>query len=99
MGVALQRIDLLLPEQVSPGLGSMSPARRRSNRRCASRFTTPVTEKTAVLQMRSSGHGRVRFVGHSGKALTRDGMRRLRFDVHAAGWLHSIVLHGRCCFC
>ena len=29
-----------------------------------------------------------------GKALARDAMRRLRFVVHAAGWLHSMVLHG-----
>ena len=30
-----------------------------------------------------------------GKALTRDAMRRLRFVVHAASCLHSMVLHGR----
>ena len=28
------------------------------------------------------------------KALARDATRRLRFVVHAAGWLHSMVLHG-----
>ena len=29
------------------------------------------------------------------KALLWDATRRLRFVVHAAGWLHSMVLHGR----
>ena len=29
-----------------------------------------------------------------GKALTQDATRRLRFVVHAAGCLHSMVLHG-----
>ena len=33
-------------------------------------------------------------VGLLGKALTQDVTRRLRFVVHAAGWLHSMVLHG-----
>ena len=38
-------------------------------------------------------------VGLPGKALTRDAMRRLRFVLHAAGWVHSMVLHGHtwCC--
>ena len=34
------------------------------------------------------------------KGLTLDATRRLRFVVNAAGWLHSMVLHGRdvsCC--
>ena len=31
----------------------------------------------------------------SWKGLTRDATRRLRFVVHAAGWLHSMVIHGR----
>ena len=34
-------------------------------------------------------------VGLPVKALTRDATRRLRFVVNAAGWLHSMVLHGR----
>ena len=38
----------------------------------------------------SAGIGR-----SSWKDLTRDATRRLRFVVHAAGWLHSMVLHGR----
>ena len=33
-------------------------------------------------------------VGFPGKALARDATRRLRFVVHAAGWLHSMMLHG-----
>ena len=76
-----QRIDLELPEQVGPGFTLMSPARRSSNRRCLSGFTTLVTEKTATFLLRSSGCGR-----HE-KAL-----------VHAVGWLHSMVLHGRKCY-
>ena len=38
-------------------------------------------------------------VGLPGKALTQDATRRLRFIVHAAGRLHSMVLHGRLCCC
>ena len=30
-----------------------------------------------------------------GKALAWDVTRRLRFVVYVAGWLHSVVLHGR----
>ena len=33
----------------------------------------------------------------TGMALTRDVTRNLRFVVHAAGWLHTIVLHAHCC--
>ena len=33
-------------------------------------------------------------IGLPGKGLARGTMRRLRFVVHAAGWLHSMVLHG-----
>ena len=33
-------------------------------------------------------------VGLLRKAVTRDCMRRLRFVVHAADWLHSMVLHA-----
>ena len=51
MCAASQRIDLLQPEQVGPGLGSMSPTRRRSNRRCRTVFATPVTEKTAAFHV------------------------------------------------
>ena len=33
------------------------------------------------------------------KALARDATRRLRIVIHAAGWLHTMMLHGRfrCC--
>ena len=34
-------------------------------------------------------------VAVAGKALTHVSTRRLRFDVHAVGWLHSMGLHGR----
>ena len=34
-------------------------------------------------------------VGLPGKALAMDVTRRLRFVVHAAGWLHSMVLYRR----
>ena len=37
-------------------------------------------------------------VGLPGKALTWDAMRSLRFVVHAACWLHSMVFY-RCCGC
>ena len=48
-----------------------------------------------TIQVRSSGYGRVGIGRFSWKGLTRDATRRLRFVVHAAGWLHSMVLHGR----
>ena len=47
----------------------------------------------ADFLVRSTEYGRAGFVGLSKKALTRDATRRLRYDVLAAGWLHSIVLH------
>ena len=34
-------------------------------------------------------------VGLQGKALTRHVTRKLQFVVHAADWLHCMVLHGR----
>ena len=48
-----------------------------------------------TIQVRSSGYGRAGIGRSSWKGLTRDATRRLRFVVHAAGWLHSMVLHGR----
>ena len=36
-------------------------------------------------------------VGLLADSLTRDTMRRLRFVVHAATWLHGMLLHGQCC--
>ena len=48
---------------------------------------------------RNAALGRVvpELVGFPRKALTWDVTRRLRFVVHAAGWLHSMVLNGRTC--
>ena len=56
-------------------------------------LSIPVAEKTAALQVRSSAYGRVGFVSLLDKALSRDATRRIRFDVHAASLLHSMVLH------
>ena len=41
--------------------------------------------------------GRVepKLIGLPGKALVLDATRMFRFVVHAAGWLYSMVLHGR----
>ena len=37
-------------------------------------------------------------VGFPGMALARDARKMLRFVVHAAGWLYTMVLYGgRCC--
>ena len=38
-------------------------------------------------------------VGPPGKTSTRESTRRLRFDVNAAGRLHSMVLSVRFCCC
>ena len=55
-----------------------------------------IPDHTAV-QVHRSGKGRVQeFLGLPMIALTRDAKRGLWFVVHAAGWLHSIELHGRC---
>ena len=59
-------------------------------RNCMSmHFTSYIT-----IQVRSSGHGRAGIGRSTWKGLTRDATRRLRFVVHAARWLHSMVLHG-----
>ena len=50
---------------------------------------TPPSKCTALGRVKSE------LAGLLGKALTRDAMRRLRFVVQAASWLHSMVLHGR----
>ena len=49
MGVSSQRIDLEQLGQVGSILKLLSPARRSSNRRCRSGFTTPVTKKDCRL--------------------------------------------------
>ena len=49
---------------------------------------------------RCAAQGKVEpeLVGLPENAITRDATRRLWFVVHAASWLHSMVLHGReCC--
>ena len=94
MGVMSQPIDIEQPERVGHGLSSMSHARRSSSRRCRAGLATPVTEKTATFQVRSSGYDRAGFVGLPEKVLTWDATRRLRFYVHIAGWLHSMVFQG-----
>ena len=52
-----------------------------------------------TIQVRSSGYGQAGIGRSSWKGLTRDATRRLRFIVHAAGWLHSMVLHRRHWWC
>ena len=60
---------------------------------------TPMTPDRIAFWCAAPGMVEPGFVGFQGKALTRDAMRRLRFVVHAAGWLHSVVIHGRhCCY-
>ena len=56
---------------------------------------TLITPDRTTIQVRSSGYGRAGIGRSSWKGLTRDATRRLRFVVHAAGWLHCMVLHGR----
>ena len=55
---------------------------------------TPISppSRCAIL-----GRAEPELVGLLGKALTRDAMRKFRFIVHAAGWLHSMMLHGHLC--
>ena len=48
-----------------------------------------------TIQVRISGKGQAGIGRFSWKGLTRYATRRLRFVVHAAGWLHSMVLHRR----
>ena len=55
-------------------------------------LTTPDPSRCATL-----GRVEPESIGLHGKALTRDATRRFRFVVHAAGWLHSMALHGRVC--
>ena len=70
-----------------------------AGQRCQSTFRVRgdklmIPDRTTI-QVRSSGLGRAGIGRSSWKGLTRDATRRLRFVVHAAGWLHSMVLHGR----
>ena len=47
-----------------------------------------ITPDGTTIQVCSSGYGR------AVKALTLDATRRFQFVVHAASWLHSMVLRG-----
>ena len=58
------------------------------------RVITLMTPDHTTFQVYSSGRVAPKLVGIFVKALTRDATRRFRFVVHAAGWLHSMVLHG-----
>ena len=51
------------------------------------RVYNPGGKKTVAFQVHSSGYSRAGFVGLMEMALTRDATRRLRFDVHAAGFI------------
>ena len=51
----------------------------------------------ALPECSTLGRVELELVGLPGKALAQDATRRLRFVVHAAGWLQSMVLHGHCC--
>ena len=55
---------------------------------------TLITPDRTTIQVRSSGYCRAGIGRSSWKGLTRDATRRFRFVVHAADWLHSMVLHG-----
>ena len=56
---------------------------------------TLITPARTTIQVRCSGYGRAGIGRFFWKGLARDATRRLRFVVHAAGWLHSMVIHGR----
>ena len=56
---------------------------------------TLITPDRTTILVRCSGKGRVGIGRFSWKGLARDATRRLWFVVHAAGWLHSMVIHGR----
>ena len=49
----------------------------------------------ALMTHAALGMVEPKLVSLVGKVLTRDATRRLRLVVNAAGWLHSMMLHGR----
>ena len=51
--------------------------------------THPITSPYSCVAL---GRVKPELVGIPGKALTRDAMRRVQFDVNAAGWLHAAVV-------
>ena len=57
-------------------------------------LVTPDHTLSRCVALRS---GEPELVGLPRKALAQDATRRFRLVVHAAGWLHSMVLHGCCC--
>ena len=60
---------------------------------------TLMTPDHTVVQVRSSGRGLAGIGLSSLNGFSRDATRWLRFVVHAAGWRHSMVLHGCSCCC
>ena len=70
----------------------------RCRRTSSVRGDTLITPDHIAFMVRGSGFDRAGiFVGLTGRALTRDATRSLRFVVHAAGWLqYMMMLHGRC---
>ena len=77
------------------GLDSISPARRRCNRSHRAVFTTPVNKKKAADLVYCSGYCRVGFFFLLAMDLIRDATWYHWFDIHLAGWLNKMVLHGR----
>ena len=53
-----------------------------------------MTHDYTTTQVCSSGYSQARICWSSDKTLTQDATRRLRFIVHAAGWLQSMVYHA-----
>ena len=71
----------------------------RSQRTCQERGEGTDDTRLHRLQGAQLWVGLRQLVGLPGKALSQDAPTSLRFVVHAAGWLQSMVLHGCWCFC
>ena len=56
---------------------------------------TLITPDRTTVHVRDLGRVESELVGLTAKVLARAATRRLRFVVHPAGWLHSVVLYGR----
>ena len=63
-------------------------------RRCQNISFVLMTPDHTVLLVNSSGRVKLELVGLPGRTLAQDKTRMLLFVVNAAGWLHSMVLHG-----
>ena len=61
------------------------------------RDDTLMSQNIPLSMCASLGRVESELVGLPGKALAWNASKRLRFFVHAADWLHCMVLHGRCC--